>query len=129
MSGNTDSAAEAQIVQLNSEIARKNSEISQLKALIAQSNTEVEKSLNMIADQQDQIKALQAQLVPLQAQLVRTLLHIGLRRSSLLLQASSDNGLSADFDFGRRVFQCVVPNPGVGYRNTPAFPDKVCESA
>lgn len=107
MSGNTDSAAEAQIVQLNSEIARKNSEISQLKALIAQSNTEVEKSLNMIADQQDQIKALQAQLVPLQAQL-----------------ASSDNGLSADFDFGRRVFQCVVPNPGVGYRNTPAFPDK-----
>jgi len=98
--GNTDSAAEAQIVQLNSEIARKNSEISQLKALIAQLNTEVEKSLNMIADQQDEIKALKAQL------------------------ALSDNGLSADFDFGRRVFQCVVPNPGVGYRNTPAFPDK-----
>ena len=30
----------------------------------------------------------------------------------------------ADFRFGRRVYQCEVPDPGIGYRNTPSFPDQ-----
>jgi hypothetical protein len=35
-------------------------------------------------------------------------------------------GLDAQgFKFGKRVFQCMIPHPGVGYRNTPSFPDKV----
>jgi len=28
------------------------------------------------------------------------------------------------FKFGRRIYQCNIPAPGVGYRNTPEFPDK-----
>jgi len=35
-----------------------------------------------------------------------------------------DNGLGAEFDFGRRVYQCTVEAPGVGYRHTPQFGDK-----
>ena len=40
---------------------------------------------------------------------------------------SSDEqlGLSADFIFGRRVYQCTVSPPGVGYRFSPVFADKV----
>ena len=34
-------------------------------------------------------------------------------------------GLSADFIFGRRVYQCTVSPPGVGYRFSPVFADKV----
>ena len=30
-----------------------------------------------------------------------------------------------DFKFGRRVYQCEIPAPGLGYRNSPSFPDKV----
>ena len=37
----------------------------------------------------------------------------------------SGSGLPAEFDFGRRVYQCEVGAPGVGYRNTPKFSDKV----
>ena len=32
---------------------------------------------------------------------------------------------AANFKFGRRVFQCAIPHPGVAYRNTPSFHDKV----
>jgi len=39
-------------------------------------------------------------------------------------QGRSGNGLPAEFDFGRRVFQCEIGHPGVGYRNTPQFGDK-----
>merc|ERR1712166_657027 len=67
--------------------------------LIAQLKTEIEANLNMIADLQDRLN----------------------RQPQLDKQ---ENGLTTDFDFGRRVYQCTVPNPGVGYRNTPQFADK-----
>merc|ERR1711934_822984 len=35
-----------------------------------------------------------------------------------------DNGLGPEFDFGRRVFECKIDPPGVGYRNTPEFSNK-----
>eukprot|EP00658_Telonema_sp_P-2_P069507 TRINITY_DN587_c0_g1_i11.p1 TRINITY_DN587_c0_g1~~TRINITY_DN587_c0_g1_i11.p1 ORF type:complete len:287 (+),score=81.22 TRINITY_DN587_c0_g1_i11:173-1033(+) len=35
-----------------------------------------------------------------------------------------DNDLPPEFNFGRRVFQCQIDAPGVGYRNTPSFGDK-----
>merc|ERR1711907_701793 len=35
-----------------------------------------------------------------------------------------DNGLGPEFDFGRRVFECKIARPGVGYRNTPEFSNK-----
>jgi len=63
--------------------------------LIGQLKTEVEANLNMIADLQDKLN-----------------------------KQPPDNGLTSDFDFGRRVYQCTVPNPGVGYRHTPQFADK-----
>merc|ERR1711959_785600 len=34
------------------------------------------------------------------------------------------NGLSEEFGFGKRIYQCEIPPPGVGYRNTPSFADK-----
>jgi hypothetical protein len=34
------------------------------------------------------------------------------------------NQLSEEFAFGERYYQCLAPHPGVGYRNTPVFPDK-----
>merc|ERR1712224_498739 len=34
------------------------------------------------------------------------------------------NGLPAEFGFGKRYYQCMIPPPGVGYRNTPSFADK-----
>eukprot|EP00656_Telonema_subtile_P016157 TRINITY_DN18523_c0_g1_i1.p1 TRINITY_DN18523_c0_g1~~TRINITY_DN18523_c0_g1_i1.p1 ORF type:complete len:201 (-),score=50.11 TRINITY_DN18523_c0_g1_i1:253-855(-) len=37
---------------------------------------------------------------------------------------AGSNELGSEFDFGRRVYQCVIPNPGVGYRVTPKFGDK-----
>jgi len=36
---------------------------------------------------------------------------------------------AAEFQFGRRVYQCEVPAPGVGYRKTPSFSDKVPDGA
>ena len=90
--------------------------------LIAQLKTEIEANLNMIADLQDRLNRQQAQLV-------RPLVHGQLLVVTLVLQDKQDNGLTADFDFGRRVYQCTVPNPGVGYRNTPQFADKVLASA
>lgn len=30
-----------------------------------------------------------------------------------------------EYGFGKRVYQCQISSPGVGYRNTPSFPDKV----
>jgi len=68
--------------------------------LIAQLKTEIESNLDVIVGLQDQINKQQAQL------------------------DMQDNGLTEDFDFGRRVYQCTVPNPGVGYRHTPQFADK-----
>ena len=35
----------------------------------------------------------------------------------------------ADFKFGRRVFQCEIPHPGVGYRKSPSFHDKVADGS
>ena len=90
--------------------------------LIAQLKTEVEANLNMIADLQDKLNKQHAQLV-------RPLVHRQLLQLTLLLQDKQDNGLTSDFDFGRRVYQCTVPNPGVGYRHTPQFADKVLASA
>ena len=37
---------------------------------------------------------------------------------------TSGSGLPAEFDFSRRVYQCQIDAPGVGYRNTPKFSDK-----
>ena len=34
---------------------------------------------------------------------------------------------AANFKFGRRVFQCAIPHPGVAYRNSPSFHDKVAD--
>eukprot|EP00658_Telonema_sp_P-2_P038870 TRINITY_DN2780_c0_g1_i1.p1 TRINITY_DN2780_c0_g1~~TRINITY_DN2780_c0_g1_i1.p1 ORF type:complete len:242 (+),score=81.97 TRINITY_DN2780_c0_g1_i1:126-851(+) len=36
----------------------------------------------------------------------------------------NDNGLGPEFDFDRRYYQCLIPAPGVGYRNSPSFKDK-----
>lgn len=33
-------------------------------------------------------------------------------------------GLPREFEFGEKVYQCLIPAPGVGYRNTPVFADK-----
>merc|ERR1719473_1281992 len=35
-----------------------------------------------------------------------------------------DLGLGPEFEFGRRIYQCEIGGPGVGYRNTPSFSDK-----
>merc|ERR1711865_1276753 len=32
-------------------------------------------------------------------------------------------GLAPEFIFGRRVYKCTMPSPGVGYRTTPQFTD------
>jgi len=68
--------------------------------LVAQLRTEVEAGLDMIARQQDELNSLNARM------------------------STKNNGLNSDFDFGRRVYQCAVPAPGVGYRHTPQFADK-----
>eukprot|EP00658_Telonema_sp_P-2_P024221 TRINITY_DN19727_c0_g2_i2.p1 TRINITY_DN19727_c0_g2~~TRINITY_DN19727_c0_g2_i2.p1 ORF type:complete len:659 (+),score=291.54 TRINITY_DN19727_c0_g2_i2:130-2106(+) len=38
--------------------------------------------------------------------------------------ASADSGLDAKFDFGDRIYKCLIKSPGVGYRNSPDFKDK-----
>eukprot|EP00656_Telonema_subtile_P030603 TRINITY_DN33582_c0_g1_i1.p1 TRINITY_DN33582_c0_g1~~TRINITY_DN33582_c0_g1_i1.p1 ORF type:complete len:261 (+),score=53.02 TRINITY_DN33582_c0_g1_i1:319-1101(+) len=38
--------------------------------------------------------------------------------------ALNEFGISTEFNFGEKVYQCLIPEPGVGYRNTPAFGDK-----
>ena len=32
------------------------------------------------------------------------------------------------FEFGERVYQCLIGQPGVGYRYSPSFADKVLET-
>merc|ERR1712166_1170754 len=48
-----------------------------------------------------------------------------LKRGKTSLEQKFENGLGAEFDFGRRYYQCKREAPGVGYRNTPSFGDKV----
>ena len=36
-----------------------------------------------------------------------------------------DPTLPLGFEFGRRIYQCMMPNPAVAYRNSPRFSDKV----
>merc|ERR1711998_238994 len=35
-----------------------------------------------------------------------------------------DYGLGSEFEFGHRIYQCEIAQPGVGYRFTPSFADK-----
>jgi len=93
--------AQDEIVRLQTQLANANKPSANGHGpLIKQMKQEIELGLDQLASLQSENSKLQAQL------------------------ASQDNGLSEDFDFGRRVYQCVVPNPGVGYRHTPQFADK-----
>lgn len=52
-----------------------------------------------------------------------------LKRELDNLPADDGLGLGSEFEFGRRIYQCAVAAPGVGYRNTPSFSDKVSAAA
>jgi len=54
----------------------------------------------------------------------------GLKKSiSSFTYTQNRHGLDAKYDFGLKgqeaVYQCMIQNTGVGYRNTPRFQDKV----
>jgi len=92
-------AAEGQVVTLQAQVNSLKAEVASLKQL---SNK----------DSDRQVQVLQKEV---------ELLRAGALQGASIAQMI---GLGEEFEFERRVYQCEVAPPGVGYRHTPRFNDK-----